>query len=267
MKLPCIFFAFLLVFLIHFLWAEPLKTELQHLSLQEIKCLPSHILQKGGGNHAEVLLIQSETKTFVLKNYDATEGWFHFFLSKFLTSREARALEQLKELKGVQKLIRKVNERALLLEYVPGEKARLVNKGEITPEFFEEFYLLVDQMHQHGIAHCDLLSKGNVILGEDGRPYIIDFATFFSSKEPRNRLKGWIFETLCKVDRVSVARIKERHFPELLTETEKQNIIDNREQFINRVGRNISIAFRRLGKRSHSSKKHHNNVEERIVAI
>lgn len=262
LKLLSIFFGVAL-FLGHFLSAEPLKKEIyqiQKLSLPEIQCLSTSVLQKGRGMHAEVILFQLEEKNFILKNYEATEGFCYFFLSKFLTSREARALEQLKEIKGVPKLIRKLNERALIFEYLSGTKVRCVDPGNLSPDFFEKFYALVDEMHLRGIAHCDLLSKGNVIIGEDGNPYIIDFATSFYKGESSNWLKEWIFGKLCELDRTCVARMKEKHFPELLTETEKQDIINNREKLFNRVIRNITIAFRRLGKRLECVHKQQNKV-------
>ncbi|MBM3978800.1 MAG: hypothetical protein FJ304_00680 [Planctomycetes bacterium] len=70
----------------------------------------------------------------------------------------------------------------------------------VGPDFFPELRAALAAMHAHGIAYVDLHKRENIIVGDDGRPYLVDFQICFDVTHPRVRwVPGtrWAFEQLC----------------------------------------------------------------------
>jgi hypothetical protein len=47
--------------------------------------------------------------------------------------------------------------------------------GKLSDRFFDELLAVVEQIHRRGVAYADLQKRDNIIVGSDGRPYLIDF--------------------------------------------------------------------------------------------
>jgi serine/threonine protein kinase len=48
---------------------------------------------------------------------------------------------------------------------------------ETPPEFFARLDSAVREMHARGVVHLDLRHQGNVLVGDDGAPVLIDFGS------------------------------------------------------------------------------------------
>ncbi|HMF20441.1 MAG TPA: hypothetical protein VKE98_24740 [Gemmataceae bacterium] len=64
-------------------------------------------------------------------------------------------------------------DNAVAHEYVPGHPLR--TRESVNDEFFPQLRLLLEHMHERGIAYVDLHKRENIIVGDDGRRYLIDF--------------------------------------------------------------------------------------------
>jgi hypothetical protein len=58
-------------------------------------------------------------------------------------------------------------------DYIPGQPMSL--KAELPVDFFDKLDQLLAQLHARRIAYIDLHKQENVIVGDDGNPYLIDF--------------------------------------------------------------------------------------------
>jgi hypothetical protein len=97
---------------------------------------------------------------------------FTRFLARRLMSREKAALECLAGLDGIPRLLRH-DENLLVRSFVPG---RPLSAALALPEnFFDELDALVEAVHARGICHNDLHKEQNILVGDDGRPYLLDF--------------------------------------------------------------------------------------------
>ena len=102
-------------------------------------------------------------------------GW----LGRVLARRERYFLETLAGLDGIPASLGDVlvhgknQEHAVAHAYVAGQPLSLVRK--LAPDFFDQLEQLVQCLHQKRIAYVDLHKQENVIVGDDGRPYLIDF--------------------------------------------------------------------------------------------
>jgi hypothetical protein len=111
------------------------------------------------------------------------------WLGRFLAARERRALERLADLPSVPDSLGDVSANgkrlpnAVARVYVPGHPLR---KNEwVRTDFFPALHKLLAEMHRRGIAYVDLHKRENIIVGDDGRPYLIDFQIGFDVKHNR----------------------------------------------------------------------------------
>ncbi len=99
---------------------------------------------------------------------------FTRFVARRLMSRERGALERLAGLEGIPRLVRHDGASGVLVRsFVPGEP---LSQARALPEnFFDELDALVEAMHARGVCHNDLHKEQNVLVGDDGRPWLLDF--------------------------------------------------------------------------------------------
>jgi predicted Ser/Thr protein kinase len=217
-------------------------------SLEELHRRAQRVFRRGGGTRPEVLLVEIEGRPAVLKDYAHADPWFRRLIGPLSARREARALELLDGLTGVPRLLGRPAPDALLLEYVPGVTARELKRGALPAEFFERFYGLVAAIHARGVAHCDLRSTGNILIGPNGQPYAVDFVAHFKQGEWWNPLTRWMFRKFCHADRTSVARLKRSLAPELLTEQEQVALARDRNTPLERAARAVGKSIRNVGR-------------------
>lgn len=220
----------------------------EDLSLDELRAHAVGTFRTAGGTRPDVLRVKIGNANAVLKDYSRSDPWFRRLIGPLITYREARALRILHDVRGVPRLIRKVNRRAFLMEYITGTTARKLSAESVTPELFDRLYLLVHEIHQYGIAHCDLRSGGNTIIDSEGRPYFVDFVAHFIRGSRWNLPWRWAFGKFCQADQIAVARLKKRLAPDLLTSKEKRGLELDRNLPLARVARFIGGGIRDINR-------------------
>lgn len=175
--------------------------------------------RRAGGTEPNVAVIAYAGSRAVLKDYGAAPGWFGRWLGPLLIRRETQALERLAGLDGIPALYAHVDARAMLMEHVPGRPWPRVRPA---PPAFERLEALVAAMHERGVAHCDLRSPSNILVDEDGRPYLVDFVARVRRGAAWNLPWNWLFAQFCRADRNALAKLKVRYAPELATAGERE---------------------------------------------
>jgi predicted Ser/Thr protein kinase len=217
-------------------------------ALNELRARTRKIFRKGGGSRPEVSVVEFNGDAAVLKDYTRSDPAFRRLIGPVSARREARALQLLDGVRGVPRFLLRPSRDAVLMEYVAGTSMSEVKRGGLAPEFFERFYRLVDEIHRRGVAHCDLRSRGNILLGPDGEPYIVDFVAHFKQGQRWNPLTRWMFGKFCEADRTAVARLKQALAPQLLTELEHAALARDRKTPLERLARMIGKSFRHLSR-------------------
>jgi RIO-like serine/threonine protein kinase len=218
---------------------------LDTLPIHELRLHTVQTYRAGEGTRPEVALVRVGGEQAVLKDFSRSAVWFGRVLGPLLAYREARALTLLAGISGIPRLIRKVGARALLIEHIEGVPARAMPPGSVTPELFNKLEELVLAIHEHGVAHCDLRSGGNVVVNSLGQPYLVDFVAHTVRGTP---LWNWAFRRFCQADLVAVVRLKKRLAPALMSADDEHRLLVDRNAMLPRTARMIGKSVRHISR-------------------
>lgn len=157
----------------------------------------------------------------MVKDYAAKSFFFRFFIGIISNRREALIYRKLNGLPGIPEWVGLIDRYAIAIVYVPGRNASELKSGELTPPFFKRLREIVDIVHDRGVVLCDLRNIKNVILGEDGAPYLVDFSTAFQKGGRFNFPKNALYRIFYQDDLLGIAKLKKNCAPHLLTEEER----------------------------------------------
>ena len=124
------------------------------------------------GNQGSIYVCSIGDRRVVIK--DAT-GWGPAgALRRWTLRREYANYCRLRDVKGIPRCYGLISGRYLVLELIDGETLRHATIEDRT-HFFEQFFAIITSIHEHGVAHGDLMRKENTLVSHDQRPYLIDF--------------------------------------------------------------------------------------------
>lgn len=196
--------------------------------------MPQHVVYEGQRlEHVETLkhdffaatgLYRGPEGLVVLKlgRQNDVFAWAGSWLGELLTQREVRAYELVQDLPGVPRLIGTIGRHGFLHEYVAGHP--LGDDEPVGAEFLEQLRQLISALHARHMAYVDLDKRENILIGDDGRPYLIDFQIALHlppigwRRLPPVR---WLLACLQQADRYHFLKHKRRLRPDLLTDEER----------------------------------------------
>ncbi len=183
---------------------------------------------------ADVYEIEWEGQPAILKDFTGRPWLIRRVWGRLVAGREVRALGRLAGVQGVPRLIGWAGPEAFLMERLAAR--RLPKKGQPAPpdNFWLDLRRLFHELHGRGIAHGDL-RRLNLMIDEKGQACVIDFATSISVRGAGGGVRGFLFERCRRIDRVTLARLKESYGEELLDEEDRTWL--RAEPWYLRVGR------------------------------
>ncbi len=134
-------------------------------------------LFRRGDGHLVVLKIGRTADVFGLPG-----RW----IGRYLAAREARIYRLLADVEHVPAYLGKWGACGFIHEYVAGRA--LHKHDQVGDAFFDELQTLMAVIHRRGMAYVDLEKCENIIVGEDGKPHLIDFQI---SWYPHSRWGRW----------------------------------------------------------------------------
>jgi len=189
-------------------------------SLIETHC---GVLRHSSNTRPVIWVIEEKGVRAIVKDFSNNRFLYRNIIGKFLIWRERRAYKTLKGLKGIPACYGVIDGLALILEEIPSRPLKKHNKNiKLSDTFFDELKNIVDSFHKRGLAHCDLKNGANVLVGRDGRPYIVDWSASISEKEFRFFPLNRIYLRFVLDDRFAIIKLKMRYAPETLTLEEKR---------------------------------------------
>lgn len=141
-------------------------------------------------------------------------GW----LGRWLARHEAALLHRLSDLPNMPRLLGHVMingkrvRHAIARSYIAGHPMR--SNEPLPVAFFNELQQAISEVHRRNIAYMDLHKRENVIVGDDGRPYLIDFQVSYILPRgwwTRLTLLPWILKLAQQSDDYHVVKHIIRH--------------------------------------------------------
>lgn len=140
--------------------------------------------------------------------------WF----GRLQVNHETRLYRRLAAIEGIPTLVATVAATGFAHAYVPGKPLRRSERPDDL--FFDRLGQLIGQIHARDIAYVDLNKSENILLGEDGRPYLVDFQISYA---PRRLFFAtrFLLRRFQREDRYHLLKHKRRIRPDLLTSEEQ----------------------------------------------
>lgn len=194
-------------------------------------------LYRGADGRLAVLKLGRQTEFLTLPM-----AW----LARFLTRREAALYRLLDGTPGIPRYIGTIRrDTGMLHEFVPGRP--LGRDEQVADDFFARLQALLADLHGRDIAYVDLNKRQNILLGDDGRPYLIDFQISLHRPAGRRWPPRWLLARFQQGDAYHVLKHKRRLRPDQLTADERQVV--ERLSFWIRLHRSIARPLTELRRR------------------
>ncbi len=202
-----------------------------------------------------VLYLAESGTRYVLKLSD-----FRFILGILLTPfailmsrREFRIYSMVADLPNVPELGPRLGLRGYLHKFIEGKTLHELEKEgrrDLPDDFFDKLKETIEEIHRRRIFYMDLNKQGNIILGDDGRPYLIDYQVCIHFKY-RNRLFDKLFNLFIQEDIYHLYKHKKRFRPDLMTEEEMK--LAERSEFGKLVNRYYGDPYRKIKRKIYPS--------------
>jgi len=174
-------------------------------------------LTKGTIGKPDLNQVEVDGRSLMVKDVRGKNLLLRWTLGIWLIQKEWKIYSRLKGMKGIPQPVERIDRFAFAMEFIPG---RPILRGEILPSsFFSDLEQLVRDVHARGVVHLDLRHKGNILVSENGEPFLIDFNSSFGFKE-KGFLNRFLFPLLRWVDYGGLLKLKKRTSPSLMTSEE-----------------------------------------------
>jgi len=170
-------------------------------------------------------------------------GW----LGRIICRHEMSILNRLSELDQVPRIISNYGENGFIYGYIEGESL----EENTTPpdDFFDRLIELLNKIHRHRIVYLDMDKRSNIIIGEDSRPYFIDFqiSLYIDGGLPVVRkITDYLRQNLQRFDLYHLYKHKRKLRPELLKPHER--VFTEKNSFL-KLHRRLATPLRRARRR------------------
>ncbi|RPI26034.1 MAG: hypothetical protein EHM61_12805 [Acidobacteria bacterium] len=177
-------------------------------------------LQPGGGVFAVVRLVEHEGGQAILKDFSRSSRLFRSTFGAYLIGREAQAYGRLAGVAGIPRLIDRIRPDGLLLSHVAGPNCLSAPPEKFTQDFFDGALGILAKVRARGVLHCDV--GGNLVLGSDGRPWLVDFGSSIVLPTWIGPLGSYLTSLREKYDERALLKLKRRRAPHLLSTSEDE---------------------------------------------
>lgn len=181
------------------------------------------ILREPSSTRPTLWILEDDGYRAVVKDFSSNGFLFRNTLGRFLIWREKKAYGRLRGVKGIPRCYKVIGGLAIVLEEIPGRNIEgLENERPLGECFFRELKGIVESFHDRGLAHCDLKRAPNILIGEDSKPYIVDWSASISEKEFGFFPLSIIYNRFLMDDFNAITKIKLRHIPDKVGAEERK---------------------------------------------
>jgi predicted Ser/Thr protein kinase len=167
-------------------------------------------------------------------------------IAPILVWREVKGMRKLAGLRGIPMVIQQLDRLAFVMEYLPADRLARKRKAQWPNPDWARLAELIAEMHERGVAHCDLRRSSNILFSAEGEPFLVDFAGHVQRGARWNVPWNWAFERFMRADRTAIGKLKQRVAPEKLSADEKE-LLTQRSR-LDHAARSLGIWLRKIGR-------------------
>ncbi|MFT5289060.1 MAG: hypothetical protein ACI82F_001119 [Planctomycetota bacterium] len=153
------------------------------------------------------------------------KAWMFFvplgWIGRLHAWHESRVLQRVDDLEVVPAFTGRWGKHGFSHAFVPGDELK---KGSPVPDdFFARLQVGLNEIHARGMAYVDLEKPENVLVGEDGAPYLFDFQiAFYWPRKAGGYLPPltWIRTWTQRSDQYHLMKLRRRVRPDQMSEEE-----------------------------------------------
>jgi RIO-like serine/threonine protein kinase len=177
------------------------------------------VIHPGSPTKAAVCVVEGPLGPLLVKDVRPLHRFIRLVYGRRVLRREERALRALSGAEGVPRLLGRIDEDALAIEYVEAEPLRRQLGDDRLRRACLKLGPSVAALHERGVVHLDLRQKRNILVGRAGEVFLVDFqsAMLLSTRG----LRGALLRLLAPFDRAAVLKFRARYAPDLLSEAER----------------------------------------------
>ncbi len=149
------------------------------------------LLRDGRFANARVERVRIAGADWIFKDFGSRTFFVRHSVGRFLLGRELRALRRLEGLPGIPSQAFRVDALSMAARFVPGRALATMPKGPVATDYLVALEALLRQVHARGLVHLDTRGGGNLLIGPDGTPGIIDFQAALSTRWMPRALRRW----------------------------------------------------------------------------
>jgi hypothetical protein len=174
---------------------------------------------------------------------------------RWMHAHEKAIYRDLKGVRGVPRWAGEVSETAYAMEYI---ESRPLDHEPPPPEgFFDELRTLFDEIHGRGVGYCDANKRSNILVADDGRPFLVDYQISIRRRDdlprPLRNIVAAAVRYIAQKDLYHLYKHKRRISPAELTGEEE--VLSRRPGGLHGLHRRLTKHWRRL-RRSFLSRQH-----------
>jgi len=162
------------------------------LTRSVLAATPRRLLRNGRWANAQVFQVDGGGSSWVVKDFSARSFWVRHTIGRVLLGRELRALKRLAGIAGVPQRAFRIDRFAIAAEFIPGQTVGQVPAELLTTQFFLDLERLMNEVHARGVVHLDTRGSGNVLRQPDGKPALIDFQAWLSTRWLPSFFRRWL---------------------------------------------------------------------------
>ena len=134
------------------------------------------MINQGGWANGDAFEAVRDGQRVVVKTY-CTRGQPIRRLGRYLLSRERRAYAALAGIEGVPRLYPCDDQESLIIEYIPSTMINKALRGPHAESIVASLQSVIAAMHQRRVYHLDLRNRGNVLVDDNHRAFVLDFSS------------------------------------------------------------------------------------------
>jgi len=171
------------------------------------------------------------------------------WMGQFLRDHEEGIYAALADVPGVPQWLGRVGRNGYALEYIDGRPLDHVKRPPAG--FFDALRAIFDAIHARGVCYCDGNKRSNILIREDGAPFLIDYQIAFRRRDdlPRPFRGIWrrVIEYFQRRDLYHLYKHKRRMARDELTDEELR--LSRGRGLLHTIHRGLTDPYRYLRRR------------------